>query len=63
MFVGLMISLGSSGIVNQVMSGLTMTYSRALKKGDFVRIGDVEGTVTHVGMLSTKLQDARAGRS
>lgn len=58
-FVGLMISLGSSGIVNQAMSGLTMTYSRALKKGDFVRIGDVEGTVTHMGMLSTKLKTVR----
>jgi small-conductance mechanosensitive channel len=54
--VGLMISLGSSGIVNQVISGLTMTYSRALKKGDFVKIGDVEGTVTQLGMLSTKLK-------
>ena len=58
-FVGLMISLGSSGIVNQAMSGLTMTYSRALKKGDFVKIGDVEGTVTHLGMLSTKLKTPR----
>jgi small-conductance mechanosensitive channel len=58
-FVGLMISLGSSGIVNQAMSGLTMTYSRALKKGDFVKIGEVEGTVTHIGMLSTKLKTPR----
>ena len=58
-FVGLMLSLGSSGIVNQVMSGLTMTYSRALTKGEFVRIGDVEGTVTQLGMLSTKLQTSR----
>jgi small-conductance mechanosensitive channel len=55
-FVGLMISLGSSGIVNQVMSGLTLTYSRALRLNDFVRIGDVEGTVTHLGSLSTKLK-------
>jgi small-conductance mechanosensitive channel len=58
-FVGLMISLGSSGIVNQAMSGLTMTYSRALKKGDFVKIGDEQGTVTQLGMLSTKLKTPR----
>jgi small-conductance mechanosensitive channel len=55
-FIGLMISLGSSGIVNQIMSGLTLTYSRALRLGDFVRIGDLEGTVTHLGHLSTKLK-------
>ena len=35
-FVGLVVSLGSSGIVNQVMSGFTLTYSRALRVGDFV---------------------------
>lgn len=58
-FVGLMISLGSSGIVNQVMSGLTLTYARALKKGDFVKIGEVEGTVTQLGLLSTKLRTHR----
>ncbi len=58
-FVGLVISLGSSGIVNQVMSSLTITYSRAIQKGDFVRIGDVVGTVTSLGMLSTKLRTER----
>jgi len=54
-FVGLIVSLGSSGIVSQVMSGFTLTYSRALRVGDFVAIGDIEGTVTQVGTLSTKL--------
>ena len=58
-FVGLIVSLGSSGIINQVMSGLTITYSRALRAGDFVRIGDVEGTVTDLGILSTKVKTQR----
>jgi small-conductance mechanosensitive channel len=58
-FVGLVISLGSSGIMNQVMSGLMVTYSRALRPGDFVRIADVEGTVTHLGTLSTKVRTPR----
>jgi small-conductance mechanosensitive channel len=59
-FVGLIVSLGSSGIVGQVMSGLTLTYSRALRLGDFVTIGDVEGTVTHLGSLSTKIKTPRS---
>jgi len=58
-FLGLMVTLGSSGIVNQVMSGFTLTYSRALRVGDFVRIGDVEGTVVHLGVLSTKVRTLR----
>jgi small-conductance mechanosensitive channel len=58
-FVGLMVSLGSTGIMNQVMSGLTITYSRAFRVGDFVRIGEIEGTVTHLGVLSLKIKTGR----
>jgi len=54
-FVGLMISLGSAGFVNQLMSGLVIVYSRALKPGDFVQVADSEGTISEVGMLATKL--------
>jgi small-conductance mechanosensitive channel len=55
-FVGLVVSLGSSGIVNQMMSGLTLTYSRALRLGDYVKVGDIEGRVTEMGSLSTKIK-------
>ena len=58
-FIGLIVSLGSSGVMNQVMSGMMVTYSRAVRVGDFVRIGEVEGTVTHLGTLSTKVRNAR----
>nr|MBA3890183.1 mechanosensitive ion channel [Gemmatimonadaceae bacterium] len=55
-FAGLVISLGSSGVVSQAMSGLVLMYSRALKPGDYVRLGETEGTVTTLGMLSTKIR-------
>jgi small-conductance mechanosensitive channel len=58
-FLGVVLSIGSSGIVNQMMSGLTITYSRAVRPGDFVKMGDVEGTVTQVGVLSIKVKTAR----
>jgi small-conductance mechanosensitive channel len=58
-FVGLIISLGSTGIMNQVMSGLTITYSRSLRVGDFVKVDDIEGTVTHLGTLATKIKTPR----
>jgi small-conductance mechanosensitive channel len=57
-FIGLVVSLGSSGIVNQVMSGFTLTYSRATRVGDYIAVGDLEGTVTQMGMLSTKVKTA-----
>jgi small-conductance mechanosensitive channel len=58
-FLGVVLSIGSSGIVNQMMSGLTITYSRAVRPGDFVKMGDVEGTVIQVGVLSIKVKTAR----
>jgi small-conductance mechanosensitive channel len=54
-----MVTLGSSGLVNQVMSGFTLTYSRALRVNDFVRVTDIEGTVTQIGALSTKIRTPR----
>jgi small-conductance mechanosensitive channel len=55
-FFGLIISLGSTGIINQIMSGLFVVYSRALKAGEWVRINDIEGEVTDVGLLAAKIR-------
>jgi len=52
---GLVVSMGSAGLVNQVMSGLVIVYSRAFRVNDYVSIGDSEGLVTDLGLLSTKL--------
>lgn len=52
---GLMISLGSTGVVSQIMAGTVLAYARALHPGDFVRVGETEGTVLKVGAISTKL--------
>jgi small-conductance mechanosensitive channel len=50
-----MVSLGSAGLINQMMCGLVVIYSRALKPGEYVLVGDNEGLVSEVGMLSTKI--------
>ena len=56
---GFMLTLGSAGIVTQMMSGLVLIYSRALKVGDFVSIGEVTGVVKETGVLSTKIINMR----
>jgi len=55
-FAGLMISLGSAGVVNQVMSGLMVIFARALRLGEFIKVGETEGTVTEIGFLATKIR-------
>lgn len=53
--LGLMVSLGAAGFVNQVMSGLVVAYSRSVRTGEFVEVGNTQGTVAEVGVLATKL--------
>ena len=55
-FIGLMVSLGSTGIINQVMSGLCVVYSKALKTGEWVQVNDIEGEVLEVGLLAGKIR-------
>jgi small-conductance mechanosensitive channel len=54
--VGIMVSLGSTTIVGQVFSGFMLLYARVFKVGDFVRIGDVEGTVDGQGLFVTRIR-------
>ena len=58
-FVGLMLSLGSAGALSQIVSGFVVLYSRAIRVGDFVRVGDHEGVVVELGLLSLKLVTRR----
>jgi small-conductance mechanosensitive channel len=54
--VGIMLSIGGSGVVGQAASGLIMIYSRVLREGEYVKIGKIEGLVTTVGIFSTKIR-------
>jgi small-conductance mechanosensitive channel len=57
--IGLMVTLGSTGLINQVISGLFVVYSGSVRPEDYVRIGDIEGEVISVGSLATKLKTPR----
>ncbi|MCL4806368.1 MAG: mechanosensitive ion channel family protein [Thermoanaerobaculia bacterium] len=54
--VGLMVSLGSSALIGQLASGFMLMYSRTLRVGDFVRAGDLEGTVVQLGLFATRIR-------
>ncbi len=54
--IGLMISLGASSVVGQAAAGLILTYTRTLRPGEFVKIGEHEGTVTELGMFTTSIR-------
>lgn len=52
---GLMLSLGASGVVGQAMSGFSLMYSRSLRVGEYVKIGETEGTVAELGLFATRI--------
>jgi small-conductance mechanosensitive channel len=51
LFIGIVFSLGSSSAISNIIAGYMMTYRRALKVGDRVKIGDAIGDV-----IATRLQ-------
>jgi len=55
LFIGVVFSLGSSSIVANMLAGYLMTYRRAFKVGDRVKIGDVTGTVKEMRLQVTHL--------
>ena len=58
-FMGLLVSLGSSGAIANVVSGLSLTYMRAFKIGDRVRIADAEGDVIDRTTFVTKIRTTK----
>jgi len=55
-FAGLLLTLGSAGMVGQAMSGLVLMYSRSFRVGQYVQAGAIQGTVVELGLLATRLR-------
>jgi small-conductance mechanosensitive channel len=55
-FLGLLLSLGSSSAINNIIAGLVITYMRPFKIGDRIQIGDVAGDVIEKTMLVIRIR-------
>ncbi len=55
-FIGIIISLGSSSIIGNVMAGMVMTYMRPFRVGDFIKYGETEGFVIEKTVLVTRIR-------
>jgi small-conductance mechanosensitive channel len=53
---GLMLSLGASVAVSNVIAGYINTFGRVLRVGDLIQLGDVRGEVTDVHLLVTRVR-------
>ena len=55
-FLGLLISLGSSSTISNGMAGIFITYMRAFRENDWIKVGDYIGMVIHKDSLVTRLK-------
>ena len=55
-FLGVLFSLGSTSAVANVVAGVILTYMRAFKLGDRVKIADTVGDVTEKTLLVTRVR-------
>jgi small-conductance mechanosensitive channel len=58
-FFGLLVSFGGTGLISQVMGGFVLMYTRALRVGEYVCIGEQEGTVESIGFMYTRLRTVK----
>jgi len=59
LFIGIVFSLGSSSAISNIIAGYMMTYRRALKVGDRVKIGEAIGDVIEMRLQVTHLRSPK----
>lgn len=55
-FLGVLFSLGSSSAISNIVAGVILTYMRAFKLGDRVKIADTVGDVVEKNLLVTRIR-------
>ncbi len=55
-FIGVLLSLGSSSAIANVVAGMVITYMRPFKIGDRVKIGEITGDVMEKTTLVTRIR-------
>ncbi|MBU43169.1 MAG: hypothetical protein CMN76_08130 [Spirochaetaceae bacterium] len=58
-FLGFMLSLGSSAIIANIMAGIVITYMRPFRVGDRVKIGETEGKILEKTLLVTRIRTVK----
>ncbi len=53
---GIGLGFGLQSMANNLASGLTLIFSRALRKGDVVTVGDTIGVIQEVGIRATRMR-------
>jgi len=59
LFLGIVFSLVSTSIIANIIAGYSMTYRRAFRVGDRIKVGDIVGDVTEVRLQVTHVRSPK----
>ncbi|GJL69722.1 MAG: hypothetical protein NPIRA06_23570 [Nitrospirales bacterium] len=58
-FLGVLLSLGSSPIIRNILAGYTLVYRRAFQEGDRIKVNEIPGDVLEGRILTTRLRSLK----
>jgi small-conductance mechanosensitive channel len=58
-FLGILLSLGSSSAIANLVAGMVITYMRPFRVGDRVKIGDITGDIVEKTTLVTRIRTVK----
>ena len=53
---GIAVALAAQKTLENVIAGASLIFDQAVRVGDVLKMGDVQGTVDHIGLRSTRLR-------
>ena len=53
---GIAVALAAQKTLENLIAGASLIFDQAVRVGDFLKVGDVQGTVDHIGLRSTRIR-------
>jgi small-conductance mechanosensitive channel len=58
-FFGVILSIGSSSFIANIIAGYSLIYRRAFREGDRIRVNDLEGEVIDMKTMNTRIRSVK----
>lgn len=53
---GIAVALAAQKTLENIIAGASLIFDQAVRVGDYLKLGEIEGTVEHIGLRSTRLR-------
>ena len=53
---GIAVALAAQKTLENIIAGASLIFDQAVRVGDYLKVGEVEGTVDHIGLRSTRIR-------